>query len=209
MRLVAFLNVPSAVGLAVLARPIISVIYEHGRFGAADTDATAQALLFYAIGLYAYSAVKVFAPAFYALNLARVAVWGSVLGMASNVALNLALYPVLGYRGVALGTSLAAGANFSVLAFAWRRRFGGLGGAGTFRQLGKVLLAALALALAAWATQRGLARLLPGHKSLPRQLALAFGPIAAGGLVYLAAARALGIRELDELAGALRRRRRR
>ena len=207
MRLVAFLNVPSAVGLIVLARPIISLLFEHGHFGAADTDATAQALVFYAIGLYAYSAVKVFAPAFYALDLARVAVWGSVLGMASNVALNVALYPLLGYRGVALGTSLAAGANFAVLALAWRSRHGGLGGAGTFRQLGKVALASAALALAAWLAERGLVQLLPARKSLAGQLALAFVPIVAGALAYLAAARALGIAELDEILAALRRRR--
>src|SRR6266511_910335 len=207
LRLVAFLNVPSAVGLIVLARPIISLLFEHGRFGAADTDATAQALVFYAIGLYAYSGVKVFAPAFYALDLARVAVWGSVLGMASNVALNVALYPLLGFRGVALGTSLAAGANFAVLAIAWKRKHGGFGGAGIYRQLGKVVLASAVLALAAWATERGLAAWLPAGKTLARQLAHAFVPIAAGGLAYLGAARALGIRELDELRSALRRRR--
>lgn len=208
LRLVAFLNVPSAVGLVVLARPIISLLFEHGRFGASDAAATAQALVFYAVGLYAYSAVKVFAPAFYALDRARVAVWGSILGMASNVALNFALWPVLGYRGVALGTSLAAGANFAVLAWAWRRRYGALGGSGTVRQLLKVLLASLALAAAAWAAERGLAGLLPPGKTLTRQLVLALGPIAAGGLAYLAAARALGIRELDEILAALRRRRR-
>jgi putative peptidoglycan lipid II flippase len=151
--------------------------------------------------------VKVFAPAFYALDRARVAVWGSVLGMASNVALNFALWPVLGYRGVALGTSLAAGANFAVLSWAWRRAYGSLGGAGTLRQLGKVLAASLVLAVVAWGAERGLVLLLPAGKTLPRQLVLAFGPIAAGGLAYLAAARALGIRELDELLGALRRRR--
>jgi putative peptidoglycan lipid II flippase len=125
------------------------------------------------------------------------------------VALNLVLYPVLGFRGVALGTSLAAGANFAVLAWAWRRRYGSLGGAGTARQLGKVLAASLVLALAAWAAHRGLLGLLPRGKTLGRQLALAFGPIAAGGLAYLAAARAMGIAELDELVAAVRRRRRR
>ncbi|ACL64919.1 integral membrane protein MviN [Anaeromyxobacter dehalogenans 2CP-1] len=207
LRLVAFLNVPSAVGLAVLARPIISVIYEHGRFGAADTDATAAALVCYAAGLYAYSAVKVLAPAFYALDRARVPVVGSVLGMTSNVVLNLALYPVLGYRGVALGTSLAALANFAVLLFSWRRRHGRLGGEGLARQLGKVLLASAALAAVAWAAERGLATLLRDHRGVPAQLALAFGPIAAGGLAYLAAARALRIAELDELLAGLRRRR--
>src|SRR5574340_423349 len=152
LRLVAFLNVPSAVGLAVLARPIISVIYEHGRFHASDTDATAQALVCYALGLYAYSGVKVLAPAFYALDRARIPVIGSVLGMVSNVALNLALYPVLGFRGVALGTSLAAVANFAVLAWAWRRRHGPMGGAG---QLWKVLLASAALAATAYGAERG------------------------------------------------------
>jgi putative peptidoglycan lipid II flippase len=206
MRLVAFLNVPSAAGLIVLAEPIVSVIYEHGRFDAADTAATAQALVFYAIGLYAYSGVKVFAPAFYALDEARVPVAGSIAAMASNVLLNVALWPVLGYRGVALGTSLAALVNFSVLAVEWRRRHGGLAGSGIVPQLGRVLVATAVLAAAAWATRRGLAPLLPAH-GLARQLALGLVPIAAGGLAYLGAARLLRIGELAELASVLRRRR--
>ena len=163
LRMVAFLNVPSSVGLMVLAEPIIGLIYQHGRFGPSDTAATAQALLFYAVGLYAYSAVKVFAPAFYALDQARVPVLASFLGMASNVALNLALYPVLGFRGVALGTSLAATVNFVVLALAWRRSYGGLGGTGVVPQLGRVLAASAALALTAWGVRLGLAATLPAH----------------------------------------------
>jgi putative peptidoglycan lipid II flippase len=205
LRHVAFLNVPSAVGLAVLAEPIIGLIYEHGRFGAGDTVRTAEALLFYALGLYAYSGVKVLAPAFYALDDTRLPVVGSVLGMAANVALNAALFPVLGYRGVALGTSLAAAANFAVLALAWRRH-GGLRGARLVPHLARVLAACVPLALAAWGAWRGLDRLLPAG-GLARQLAVGLGPVAAGAAAYLAAARALGIRELDELVAALRRRR--
>jgi putative peptidoglycan lipid II flippase len=207
MRLVAFLNVPSAVGLAVLARPIISLIYEHGRFRAADTASTAEALVFYAIGLYAYSGVKVFAPAFYALDEARIPVVGSVLGMASNVVLNVTLWPVLGFRGVALGTSLAAGVNFAVLALAWRRRHGGLGGSGIVRQLARVVVASVVLGLAAWGAERALAGVLP-PRGFGRQLVLGLAPVAAGALAYLGAARALGVAELGELATALRRRRR-
>jgi putative peptidoglycan lipid II flippase len=205
LRHVAFLNVPSAVGLALLAHPIISLIYEHGHFDAADTVATADALLFYALGLYSYSAVKVLAPAFYALDDTRVPLLGSVLGMASNVALNAALYPVLGYRGVALGTALAATANFAVLGVAWRRH-GGLREAGLVPHLARVALACVPLAVAAWAAWRGLDRLLPAG-GLPRQLALGLVPVAAGAAAYLAAARALRIGELDELLAALRRRR--
>jgi putative peptidoglycan lipid II flippase len=149
--------------------------------------------------------VKVLAPAFYALDDTRVPLLGSVLGMASNVALNAALYPVLGYRGVALGTALAATANFAVLGLAWRRH-GGLRGAGLLPHLARVVAACVPLALAAWAAWRGLDRLLPAG-GLSRQLAVGLAPVAAGAAAYLAAARALRIRELDELLAALRRRR--
>ena len=205
MRLVAFLNVPSAVGLVVLAEPIIALIYQHGRFAPSDTAQTAQALVFYAIGLYGYSAVKVFAPAFYALDEARVPVVGSVLGMASNVALNLTLYPVLGFRGVALGTSLAATVNFLVLAIAWQRRHGGLGEAGVYRQLLRVAAASSVLGAVAWAAHAALRPAFTGH-GLGTRLLLAFAPIAAAGLAYLGAARLLGVGEMAALTGALRRR---
>jgi len=206
LRLVAFLNVPSAVGLLVLSSPIIAVIFEHGRFTPEDTAGTAQALVFYALGLYCYSGVKVLAPAFYALDDARVPLWGSVLGMLSNVALNLALHPLLGFRGVALGTSLAAAANFGVLAVAWRRRHGGFGARGLVPQLLRVLGSTAALALAAWAAHRGLLQVAP-PAGFGRQALLCFGPIAAGAAAYFAAARLLGVEELSELWGALRRRR--
>src|SRR5574341_764649 len=205
MRMVAFLNVPSAVGLVVLAGPIVSLIYEHGRFRAGDARATAEALVCYAVGLYGYSAVKVFAPAWYALDHARVPVIGSVLGMAANVVLNVTLYPVLGFKGVALGTSLAAGMNFAILALAWRKRNGPLEGEGIVRHLTRVLAASAALALVAWGTARGLAAVVHG-RGLWSQAILGLVPVAAGGLAYLAAAKALRIQELEELLGALRRR---
>jgi putative peptidoglycan lipid II flippase len=204
LRLVAFLNVPSAVGLAVVAGPIVSLIYQHGRFGPGDAAATAQALVCYAFGLYAYSAVKVLAPAFYALDQARVPVVGSVLGMLANVVLNATLYPVLGFRGVALGTSLAAGVNFAVLLLAWRRFYGGLGGAGLLRQLGKVLLASAVLAGAAWGTATVLLAALPGPR-LWQQAVVGLVPVVVGAGAYFLVARLLGIAELGELRVALRR----
>ncbi len=204
LKALPFLNVPSVVGLLVLAEPIVSLVYEHGRFGAEDTAGTAQALACYAVGLYAYSGVKVLAPAFYALDEARVAVAGSLLGMGANVALNLALHPVLGYRGVAIGTSLAAWANFAVLAAAWQRRHGGFGGAGLLRHLLRVGACSAVLALAAWAAHRALQASVAGP-GIGAQLLLAFGPIGAGAVAYLAAARLLGVRELGEVWAALRR----
>jgi putative peptidoglycan lipid II flippase len=207
LRLVAFLNVPSAIGLALLSGPIISMIYEHGRFAASDTDATAGALVCYALGLYAYSGVKVLAPAFYALDEPRTPVVGSAAGMIANVGLNAALWPVLGHRGVALGTSLAAWVNFLVLSVAFSRRHGGLGGLRLGGQLARVLAACAPMATAAWGALEALLRVVPPH-GVGRQLALGLLPVAAGGLAYLGAARLLRIPELDELLSALRRRRR-
>jgi putative peptidoglycan lipid II flippase len=206
LRLVAFLNVPSAIGLMVLGGPIVSLIYQHGRFHPADTEATAQALLGYALGLYAYSGVKVLAPAFYALGSARVPVVASWASMLANVALGAILFPVLGHRGVALGTSLAAGVNFAVLVIAWRRAHGSLGGEGVLRQLGYVLLASGAMAAVVWATHRGLATVLAPRDDTGSRALLALGPIGAGVACYLGAARALGISELGELAAVVRRR---
>ncbi len=68
MRLVMLLTIPSAIGLVILAEPIIRLIYQHGRFTAGATTQTAAALRFYALGLAGYAGVKVLAPAFYAIN---------------------------------------------------------------------------------------------------------------------------------------------
>jgi len=209
LRLVAFLNVPASIGLGVLALPIIAMIYEHGRFGIPDSAATSEALVCYALGLYAYSGVKVLAPAFYALDQPRVAVVGSMAGMIANVGLNAALWPVFGFRGVAIGTSAAAWVNFLWLAWSFRRAHGGFGGTSLVRQLGRVLVASAPMAVVAKLTLEGVARLClqVGIHGLPRQLLVGLVPVAAGAVTYLVAARLLRSPELDEVMKVLRRRR--
>ena len=68
MVMTLLITVPASVGLAILAEPIIALIFQHGRFTAFDTHQTASALIFYTLGLFAYSGVKVVVPVFYALN---------------------------------------------------------------------------------------------------------------------------------------------
>ena len=95
LRMVLFLTVPSTVGLALLGVPIIRLIYEHGRFSPHATLETARALSGYAVGLVAYAAIKVVAPAFYALGRTRVPLAGSVTAVAANLLWNLAHLPPL------------------------------------------------------------------------------------------------------------------
>ena len=115
LRMVLFLTVPSTVGLALLGVPIIRLIYEHGRFSPHATIETARALSGYAVGLVAYAAIKVVAPAFYALGRTRVPLIASVSAVAANLIWNFATFRRFGHVGLALGTSIAALVNAGVL----------------------------------------------------------------------------------------------
>ena len=206
LRLVAFLTIPASFGLAVLAQPIIRLIYERGEFGATDTVATAAALLFYVIGLFAYSSVKVLAPAFYSLGRATVPLLASVSAVLANLVLNVALYPVLGYRGLALGTAVAATVNFLVLAGAFQRGVGGLGERGLWVAVAKVTAASAGMALAAWGAWRLLEAWI-GTGGLLRNGLDALLPVGVGILAYAALCRLLRVSELDDMLAFLRRRR--
>jgi putative peptidoglycan lipid II flippase len=146
IRLVALLTIPAAVGLIILAEPIISVIYQHGRFTAEATRQTAAALQFYAIGLAAYSAVKVLAPAFYALDKRYLPMMVSIFSIVVNIGLNwFFMFKLgLGHRGLALAVSLVAIINFLLL-YIMMRKYAGPLETGTLMALLAKLVVPLAL----------------------------------------------------------------
>jgi putative peptidoglycan lipid II flippase len=152
IRLVLLLTIPAAIGLIVLANPIISVIYEHGRFTAEATERTAEALRFYAIGLAGYASVKVLAPAFYALDKRNLPMLVSLLSILINFALNwyLTLHLKWGHQGLALSTSVVAITNFAVLYVMMRRYTGRLETGAMFRSITKLLAAGVPLAAICW-----------------------------------------------------------
>ena len=206
LRLVLFLTVPATVGLLLLSEPIIRLIFQHGRFTAFDTWATAQALELFVVGLCAYAAVKVVAPAFYAVNMARIPVIASISAVAGNLAINVALHPIYGYRILALGTAAAAVLNFMVLYVMFNRRIRTVDHLDLMRYLGRVGLAAAAMGGLVWLTWRGLHDAV-GTTGLGARLAGALVPVTVGGLAYGAACHLLGVEEVRLLLARLRRRR--
>ena len=128
LRMMLMLNVPATIGLIALASPIVELLLERGAFGPRDTAATAAALMFYAPGLLGYSAVKIASPSFYSLGDSRTPVTVSVIAVVANLVLNLMLVQVLGYRGLALGTAVAALFNAGMLLYLLDRRLEGLDG---------------------------------------------------------------------------------
>jgi putative peptidoglycan lipid II flippase len=204
LRLVAFLTVPATVGLVVLADPIISLIYQHGRFGISDTRATVDALELYSLGLVAYAAVKVVAPSFYALGLSRIPMMASIGAVAGNLALNITLHPFFGYRVLALGTALAATLNFGILYGSFHRRISPVSHHALLGHLVRVSAAATIMGGAAWASHLGLTALLD-PRNLASRFLLAMLPVVVGVAVYAACARALRIPELEHYLRRLRR----
>ena len=206
--LMMFLNVPATIGLMVLAQPIVSVIFEHGEFTPSDTIATAAALRLYAIGLVGYSIVRIVSPTFYALQRSRVPVMVSAGSVLVNVALNLALVQVMGYRGLALGTSITAILNATVQVWLLRRELRGIDGRRIAASLIRVLAAAAAMGIFTIGAHATLLEVMPGD-TLPVQILRLTATIAIALTVLVATAQLLRIPEYGEardlVLGKLRR----
>src|SRR2546426_3126848 len=153
MRLAFLLTIPSAIGLAMLASPIISVIYQHGRFTAEMTRQTAGALQFYAIGLVSAAVLKVLTPAFYAIGKRNTPMVVSFLAIGANLFLNWLFTFRLGWghRGLAFSTSLVATINFLLLYALMRRHTRRLETRQMLIALAKICVAGALLALVCWA----------------------------------------------------------
>ena len=206
MRLLVFLIVPATVGIVLLRTPIVRMIFERGRFGPDDTQATAAALAFYAVGLVSYTGVKVLAPVFYALRTPRIALYGTVAAVAVNIVAVLRLQPTLGFRGVALATALGALANSGVLIVVFERTTGGLRGHGLLEHLGLVSAATLPMVAVSLAVLYGAEALL-GTQGPAAKLAAGLLPVAGGLVAFLASASLMRIPEADTIRALVLRRR--
>ena len=147
IRLILFITIPATVGLIILREPIINTLWERGEFLASTTDGTAIALLYYSIGLCAYSGIKIIAPAFYSLQDTKTPAKIGIYSMILNTVLNLLLMGPLQHGGLALATSIAALFNVALLIYYLRKRLGLMGGRKILRSTLKMALAALAMGI--------------------------------------------------------------
>ena len=210
MRLAFLMTIPASIGLMVLAEPIMSVLYQHGRFGAHETVESAGALRFYAIGLCGYAALKVLVNAFYALDRRKTPMVVSFVAVAVNLLLNWTFTRQLGWghRGLALSTACVATSNFLILYFLMRSHLGRLESRAMLTLLAKVALASAALFAVCWAGAHYLLADWSVQPFWPRCLALVLVIVVGAGAFFLCAS-ALGIGEVNDIVAAVRRRLRR
>jgi len=160
---VLFVTVPSAVGLILLREPIVSLLFQRGAFDATATRMTAVALLYYAVGLWAFASLRIVASVFYALQDAVTPVRCAALSMLANLVLGLLLMKPMNHAGLALALSLAAMLNLVMLLVALRRRLGVLGGRRIVGSACKTTLGSAIMGAGVWLAA---GRVIPGDAAM-------------------------------------------
>jgi putative peptidoglycan lipid II flippase len=207
MRLAFLMTIPATIGLIMLAEPIMSVLFQHGKFDAHQTAEAAGDLRFYALGLCGYAALKVLVNAFYAVDRRKTPMLVSFSAMALNLVLNWVFTLQLGWghRGLAFSTACIATSNFLILYFLMRRHLGRLDSGLMLRLWLRLTVASGVLAAICWAGSHYLLADWATQAFLPKLLRL-FVVICVGGGAFFACASALGITELHEITQAVKRR---
>jgi putative peptidoglycan lipid II flippase len=207
MRLMLLLTIPSTIGLMMLAEPIMSVLYQHGRFDAHQAAEAAGALRFYAIGLAGYAELKVLVNAFYALDRRKTPMVVSFGAVALNLAFNWIFTFRLGWgaRGLAFSTGCVATSNFLLLYALMHRQLGSLESRKMLGSLIKISAAGAALAAVCAASTHWLLADWATHPFWSKCGAL-FGTILAGAGVFVGCAALLNVEELAPIIAGVRRR---
>jgi putative peptidoglycan lipid II flippase len=182
VRLIIFFTIPSMVGLIVLREPIVVLLFQRGQFSSMATQLTARALLYYAIGLGAFSAVKIVAATFFALKDSRTPMIMAMISVAANIVLGIILMRPMAHAGLALATSLASILNLGLLVHALRAKLGSLGWRSILQSACRTFLSAGVMGIFVWAVSNLL--ILPEGGTTIQQLLRLMGSIFTGLVVF-------------------------
>jgi putative peptidoglycan lipid II flippase len=155
LRLLFFIAVPSMAGLIALREPIVNLLFQRGQFDYAATRGTAEALLFYSVGIWSIVGVRVITSTFYSMQDTRTPVKIAAVGVAANLILSLALMGPLKHSGLALANSLASGINFLMLSFFLRRKLHRIDARKIAKSFLQVVLSSSLMGLTGWFLLRG------------------------------------------------------
>ena len=207
LRLVAFLVLPSTIGLVLLAGPIVSVLYERGAFDAADREMTAAALRAYGYGLVFYAWLKVLQPAFYAIEKRWLPMMVSILALGTNLGLNWFFVFVMrwGHESLALTTSISATLNFLILYLAMRRFAGDIGTVDLAGTLLKLAVAGAVMGGVCLAADRFFFK-DPAHLAFWLRAVGLLATVGIAAITYFAAARWLRVAEANDAVAMVMRR---
>jgi len=197
LRMALFSLLPASIGLIILGRPIVQLLFERGAFTSTATNLTSSALLFYSSGLIAYSVSKILASAYYSMKDTKTPVRTAAFCMIVNVALNIALMGSLGVGGLALATSISSWLNASILIVALRKKIGLLGIRKIMSSFVKILFSCCIMAAGAVLTYNSL-------KSAPLFISV-FSSIIVSVLLFFTASKLTNTEELNPVLSLMRK----
>jgi putative peptidoglycan lipid II flippase len=204
LRSMFLLALPASLGLILLARPIVSTLYQRGEFTAVVAEMTAWALTWYAAGLLGHSVMEVLTRAFYAQHDTKTPVVIGAIAMGLNVVFSFMfarLFSQIGWMphgGLALANSLATALEATALFLVMRRRLNGIEGSYIARGFAACVLASLGMGAGLWLW-------IQSTGDLPRWI-VALGGVALGGMIYGMGVLLLGVPEIQILINAIARR---
>lgn len=206
LRSISFVSIPATVLMIVLRIPLIQLLFQHGHFNAKATTEVAQPLIFFSLGIFAWSAYPLMARAFYSMQQTKIPVIAGTVVTAIFVPLNYVLMNALlhtkfgGLAGLALSTSISGTLNLALLILLLRKSTGGIGFVRLATSLVKTGIASVLLGVGAWVTLKFGMQFVPSH--LPLKIIAGLRlllPTAVGGVLFLLAVHFL---KLEESAAA-------
>lgn len=202
VRLLLFITLPAMVGLIVLRIPIVSVLFQSKAFDYTATIGTADALLFYAVGLWAFAGTRVTAQVFYSLKDTKTPVKAGAIAVIANVVFSIILMKPLKHGGLALGTSIAAMVNLSFLIYALRKKLGRINMREIIGSLKTILPANILMGVVAWLIARG--NIWETNGNILLKAGILLGSVLISTLTYLAVLYLSKNKELQFLWGMFR-----
>lgn len=206
LKMVLFVTVPAMAGLVILREPIISLLFERGAFDAQSVQLTAGALLYYGLGLWAFTSVRIVVSTFYALQDAGTPLRIALVCIALKVIMSLVFMQFIDYKGLALSTSLASVLNLIFLVPALQMKLGHVNWENTALSLRNTVTGTIVMSFGVVVVSR---LILPtSNASLILRLSGLLGCIFVGIVIYLIFSILLKSREIQMLLGAIRQIRR-
>jgi putative peptidoglycan lipid II flippase len=208
IRLVFFIMFPAMAGLITLRVPIVNLLLEHGEFNRISTMGTAEALLYYGVGLWAFAGVRVVSQAFYSLQDTSTPVKIALVALFTNIALSVALitWTPLAHGGLALANSLAATLNLGLLVRMLRRKIGRMDGRRILMSLLRIVPASVAMGGIGWWVSGNTVWSAGGNTFV--KIELLAGCMVASVTFYVIVMAILRSEELSFLWGIVKNRRR-
>ncbi len=196
--LVFFITLPSMAGLIILGKPIVELLFERGAFDARSSVMTDYALLYYTLGLWAFSGIRVMVSAFYALQDTKTPVKVAVVALMVNLVLSLWLMGPLEHGGLALALSIASAIQFLLLIFFLKRKTSVVNLRPVLISVAKSVVAASLMALGVYYVYSKWLITGPGTR-LSVMIFHLGALIVIGIIIYFGAARLLGCREIASI----------